>query len=68
MFKLSTAALVATSSLAILAAASPAKRNPCSTGTIQCCNSVSSTSDPTTAALLAAIGVVVQGSYNVASA
>jgi hypothetical protein len=68
MFKLSTAALVATSSLAILAAASPAKRNPCSTGTLQCCDSTSSTSDPSTSKLLGLLGIVVQGPYNVVCA
>ncbi|KIJ48516.1 hypothetical protein M422DRAFT_162685 [Sphaerobolus stellatus SS14] len=33
----------------------------CNTGDAQCCNSVSSASDPSTAALLGLLGAVVQG-------
>ncbi|KIJ33019.1 hypothetical protein M422DRAFT_183675, partial [Sphaerobolus stellatus SS14] len=33
----------------------------CNTGDAQCCNSVSSVSNPSTAALLGLLGVVIQG-------
>ncbi|KAH9849343.1 fungal hydrophobin-domain-containing protein [Lenzites betulinus] len=80
--RLPTLATVA--SLALLAAATPAKRwgspppttttvtvtapassptggSTCSTGDIQCCNSVQSASDPATSLLLGLLGIVVQG-------
>ena len=50
--------------LAILAVATAAPNSPppasCSTGAIQCCNTVEKASDPAAAAILASIGVVVQ--------
>ncbi|KAM5545795.1 hypothetical protein V8D89_000833 [Ganoderma adspersum] len=52
------------SALAILAAATatpaPAGSTSCSTGSIQCCESVQAASSPAAASLLASIGVVVQ--------
>nr|VWP01544.1 Endopolygalacturonase (Polygalacturonase) [Ganoderma boninense] len=57
-------ALLAFSALAVLAAATPAPApaggQSCSTGSIQCCNSVQAANSPAAAALLASIGVVVQ--------
>ena len=50
-----------TAAIASLAAATPAARDTCSTGPIQCCNSVQSASDPATALLLGLLGIVVQG-------
>ncbi|KIJ48514.1 hypothetical protein M422DRAFT_247861 [Sphaerobolus stellatus SS14] len=54
-------------SAAILAAATPMPNSPapipisqCNTGDAQCCNSVSSASNPSTAALLGLLGIVVQ--------
>ncbi|KAF5350945.1 hypothetical protein D9757_013736 [Collybiopsis confluens] len=57
------AAFVA-AAIASLAAASPTPRddqpgNTCSTGPIQCCNSVSSTSNPTIASLAGLLGIVL---------
>ena len=46
--------------VAILAVATPAMAQTCSTGPIQCCQSVTSAKDPAAAAILASIGVVVQ--------
>ena len=45
---------------AILAVATPALAQTCSTGPIQCCESVEKASDPAAAAILKSIGVVVQ--------
>ena len=42
------------------AAPNSAPASTCSTGAIQCCNSVEKASDPAAAAILASIGVVVQ--------
>ena len=58
--------LALTTALAILAAATPAPApagspsESCSTGSIQCCESVQTASSPAAASLLASIGVVVQ--------
>ncbi|KAI0694083.1 fungal hydrophobin-domain-containing protein [Cerioporus squamosus] len=56
------AKLITISALAILAAATPAPAPDasCSTGPIQCCNTVTKASDPAAAGILASIGVVVQ--------
>ena len=59
------AKLFTIASLAILAAATPTPgggsgSGSCSTGPIQCCNTVEKASDPAAAGVLAAIGVVVQ--------
>lgn len=56
------AKLLALSTLAILAAATPAPTDgtSCSTGSIQCCQSVQAANSPAAASLLASIGVVVQ--------
>ena len=43
-----------------LAAATAALAQSCSTGALQCCDTVEKASDPSTAAILASIGVVVQ--------
>ncbi|RPD53863.1 fungal hydrophobin [Lentinus tigrinus ALCF2SS1-7] len=53
--KLSTFSVVA-----ILAVATTTLAQTCSTGPIQCCESVQKASDPSAAAILASIGVVVQ--------
>ncbi|KAK7037488.1 sc3 hydrophobin [Paramarasmius palmivorus] len=51
-------------SLAVLAAASPTPggipASQCNTGPIQCCNNVQKASDPSAAALLGLLGVVLQ--------
>ena len=50
-------------SVAVLAVATPMPNEPassCSTGALQCCNTVEKASDPSAAAILASIGVVVQ--------
>ena len=56
--------LFALSTLAILAVATPTPggtpADTCSTGAIQCCESVETASDPTAASILKSIGVVVQ--------
>ncbi|KDQ50535.1 hypothetical protein JAAARDRAFT_141872 [Jaapia argillacea MUCL 33604] len=49
--------------LAILAVATPTPNEPassCTTGPIQCCNTVESASSPAAASILKSIGVVVQ--------
>ena len=46
--------------IAILAAATSALAQSCSTGPIQCCDTVEKASDPAAAAILASLGVVVQ--------
>ncbi|ESK92234.1 hydrophobin [Moniliophthora roreri MCA 2997] len=49
-------------SFTLLAAALPTEpASQCNTGPVQCCNSVSSSSDPVTSLVLALLGVVVQG-------
>ena len=46
---------------AILAVATPAVfAQTCSTGALQCCDSVEKASDPAAAAILSSIGIVVQ--------
>ncbi|KAF9478387.1 fungal hydrophobin [Pholiota conissans] len=57
---------IATLALATLAAATPARRNDtppptnqCNTGSAQCCDSTSTASTPSTAALLGLLGIVV---------
>ncbi|TBU28464.1 fungal hydrophobin [Dichomitus squalens] len=42
-------------------AASSTSSGSCSTGAIQCCNSVQSASDPAASLLLGLLGIVVQG-------
>ncbi|CAA7260093.1 unnamed protein product [Cyclocybe aegerita] len=60
-FKLSTLATVTLAvTLAALAAATPVQRAECTTGPVQCCNSVQSANDPAAAALLGLLGIVVQ--------
>ncbi|RPD53870.1 fungal hydrophobin [Lentinus tigrinus ALCF2SS1-7] len=60
------AKLLSIASLAILAAATPTPggggsgSGDCSTGPIQCCDTVEKASDPAAADILASIGVVVQ--------
>ncbi|KAF9481885.1 hydrophobin-251 [Pholiota conissans] len=60
LFSITTLALVT------LAAATPTRRNnvgpsnQCNTGSLQCCASTSTASDPSTAILLKSLGVVVQ--------
>ncbi|KAJ3516278.1 hypothetical protein NLJ89_g1222 [Agrocybe chaxingu] len=56
-FKLSTLATVA---LPALVAATPTRRAECTTGSVQCCDSVQSASDPSVATLLGLLGIVVQ--------
>ncbi|TFK46055.1 fungal hydrophobin [Heliocybe sulcata] len=49
--------------LAILAAATPTGTEPagqCTTGNLQCCNSVSTASDPAVATLLGSLGIPIQ--------
>ena len=48
------------STVAILAAATRVFAQTCSTGPIQCCESVEQADSPAAAAILASIGVVVQ--------
>ncbi|KAF5350944.1 hypothetical protein D9757_013735 [Collybiopsis confluens] len=48
-----------TAAIASLAAASPAPRDTCSTGSIQCCNSVSNSSDPTITQLAGLLGIAL---------
>ena len=52
--------LFTVATVAILAVATPATAQTCSTGSLQCCDSVEKASDPAAAAILASIGVVVQ--------
>ncbi|KAI0704772.1 fungal hydrophobin [Earliella scabrosa] len=57
--------LFAFSTLAILAVATPTPNDSpaagsCSTGALQCCDDTAKADDPTAAAILASIGVVVQ--------
>ncbi|RDX51667.1 fungal hydrophobin [Lentinus brumalis] len=56
-------AIYTTAVFSVLAVATPVARDTgsCSTGSIQCCDSVSKASDPTTSVLLGLLGVVVQG-------
>ncbi|KAI0693524.1 fungal hydrophobin [Cerioporus squamosus] len=56
-------AVYTTAVFSVLAVATPVARDSgsCSTGPIQCCNSVKEASDPATSALLGLLGVVVQG-------
>ncbi|TFK51420.1 hydrophobin [Heliocybe sulcata] len=60
MFSFAKVAVFA--AIATLAVASPVPGNSgsCNTGPVQCCNSVTSASDPATAGLLGLLGVVVQ--------
>ncbi|EIN05019.1 fungal hydrophobin, partial [Punctularia strigosozonata HHB-11173 SS5] len=56
--------LFAASSLAIFAVASPAAlvaRQNCDTGSVQCCNTLTNSTDPSTSAILGLIGAVVSG-------
>ncbi|KAF5350953.1 hypothetical protein D9757_013737 [Collybiopsis confluens] len=48
-----------TAAIASLAAASPSPRDTCSTGSLQCCNSVSNASDPTIASLAGLLGIAL---------
>jgi len=62
-FKLS---FVSTVALATLAAATPVRRggepaSSCSTGPVQCCDSVQSAGSPAASTLLGLLGIVVQG-------
>ncbi|EEB97363.1 hypothetical protein MPER_03332 [Moniliophthora perniciosa FA553] len=57
--------LISLAALATLAAATPTRRtdkpaSECSTGPVQCCNTITNAGDPTAAGVLALIGVVVQ--------
>ncbi|KAL1940958.1 hypothetical protein VTO73DRAFT_7594 [Trametes versicolor] len=58
------AKLFTIASLAILAAATPTPggepASSCSTGDLQCCDSVEKASDPAAAGILALLGIVVQ--------
>ena len=60
-FKISA---LATLALATLAAATPTRRNEpassCSTGPIQCCETVEKASDPAAATLIGLLGIVLQ--------
>ncbi|KAJ4470030.1 hydrophobin 2 [Lentinula edodes] len=51
--------------LATLAVATPAPRgepaSSCSTGDLQCCNSIQSSTDPSVAGILSLLGIVIQG-------
>ncbi|KDQ62772.1 hypothetical protein JAAARDRAFT_203825 [Jaapia argillacea MUCL 33604] len=61
MFSKLSIALAA--SLAILAVATPTPGEPassCTTGPIQCCNSVEAANSPAAAGILASLGIVVQ--------
>ncbi|RPD65512.1 fungal hydrophobin [Lentinus tigrinus ALCF2SS1-7] len=59
-------AAITLAALPLLAAATPLDTrgepaSSCSTGPVQCCDSVQKASDPTAAGLLALLGIVVQG-------
>ncbi|PPQ70441.1 hypothetical protein CVT26_013935 [Gymnopilus dilepis] len=60
-FKLSALATIA---LAALAVATPARRNEpadqCTTGSLQCCQSVEQADDPAAASIIKSLGIVVQ--------
>ncbi|KAF5386323.1 hypothetical protein D9757_008578 [Collybiopsis confluens] len=49
-----------TAALATLVAATPAPSNTCSTGPVQCCNTLTSAKNPAAAGILKSIGAVVQ--------
>ncbi|KAF5345569.1 hypothetical protein D9757_013446 [Collybiopsis confluens] len=49
-----------TAALATLVAATPGPSNTCSTGPMQCCNTLTSANDPAAAAIIKSIGAVVQ--------
>ncbi|KAF5388996.1 hypothetical protein D9757_005124 [Collybiopsis confluens] len=49
-----------TAALATLAAATPTPRDTCSTGAMQCCNSLTTANDPAAASIIHSLGVVVQ--------
>ncbi|TFK46051.1 fungal hydrophobin [Heliocybe sulcata] len=56
--------LAVAGALAILAAATPTGTEPagqCTTGDLQCCNSVSTASDPAVVTLLGSLGIPIQG-------
>ncbi|KAI0826600.1 fungal hydrophobin [Trametes gibbosa] len=61
----SRVAIFALAALPILAAATPLETRggepSCSTGPIQCCDSVQKASDPAVAGLLSLLGIVVEG-------
>ncbi|KAF9007119.1 fungal hydrophobin-domain-containing protein [Cyathus striatus] len=48
------------SCLATLAAATPARRDTCTTGALQCCDSVQAANSPAASSLLSVLGIVVQ--------
>nr|ABB84487.1 HGFI [Grifola frondosa]ABO42329.1 hydrophobin [Grifola frondosa] len=52
-------AIFATAAFAVLAAATPVRRQQCTTGQLQCCESTSTANDPATSELLGLIGVVI---------
>ncbi|TEB33731.1 fungal hydrophobin [Coprinellus micaceus] len=52
--------LIAALALASVVAATPTKRAECSTGPIQCCNSVQKAGAPAVSTLLGLLGIVVQ--------
>ncbi|KAK7464765.1 sc3 hydrophobin [Stygiomarasmius scandens] len=52
--------LASIAALATLAVATPVRRDECTTGPIQCCNSVQSADSPAASLLLGLLGVVVQ--------
>ncbi|KAF5386306.1 hypothetical protein D9757_008582 [Collybiopsis confluens] len=49
-----------TAALATLVAATPGPSNTCSTGPMQCCNTLTSANDPAAAAIIKSLGAVVQ--------
>ncbi|KAF9007118.1 origin recognition complex subunit 5 C-terminus-domain-containing protein [Cyathus striatus] len=49
-----------TLALASLAAATPARRDSCTTGALQCCDSVQAANSPATSTLLSLLGIAVQ--------
>lgn len=50
-----------TTTVTVTATATPTSVSQCTTGSVQCCNSVESASDPAASLLLGLLGVVVQG-------